>query len=313
MKQYTFFEGAIGPSYRYSFSPSIFNLPAHLDLQAKNGWRSFFILDEPEKMVHALIHFHIEEDKAISPRRATYGGLEFNTEMPGEVLFNFISFFDKNLKAEGITHVHITASPEIYNHRSAEVSSFLLHHEYAIRRSDVSAAIPVKTKTLKEILHRSEKRRLEKAHTAGLTFRTIGLDELPAIYKFIKACREKKGFDLSMSLGSLQETITAFKDNFFLFAVHDNERIAAASIAIKIKENVLYEFYHDHDADYDHLSPVVMLVSGIYDFCLEKNIGLFDLGTSTSKDAPNFPLLHFKLLLGAQPSPKFTFEKTFER
>jgi hypothetical protein len=72
---------------------------------------------------------------------------------------------------------------------------------------------------------------------------------------------------------------------------------------------VLYDFYHDHATAFDHLSPVALLVAGMYDFCNAQNIRLLDLGTSAVNDGPNFSLLTFKKFLGGNPTHKLTFEK----
>jgi len=77
-----------------------------------------------------------------------------------------------------------------------------------------------------------------------------------------------------------------------------------------VYDDVLYNFYHDHSGDYDHLSPVVLLNEGLYNFCQRNKIGLLDLGTSNIDDKVNESLLAFKLHLGAQPSRKLTFFKT---
>lgn len=112
-----------------------------------------------------------------------------------------------------------------------------------------------------------------------------------------------------MTLEQVVNTSNSFADDFFIFGVFDGQKLAAASISIRTNTKTLYDFYHDHDAAFDSMSPVVMLVDGIYSFCRDKNLSLLDLGTSSLNNTHNFSLLHFKLLVGAQPSPKFTFEK----
>jgi hypothetical protein len=310
LKQYDFFEGNIDASFTYGFTLSMFNMREHLLLQEKQRWYSFFTCERATRTINALIHFHIIDGLASSPLRAPYGGLEYSDDLPNEALFEFISFVNERLKALEVKKVIIKSSPEIYQRHTSPLATFLINHGYVISSSEVSAALTVSTDPLDEKLHRSEKRKLEKCKTAGLSFRKLPIDQLEKVYNFIKGCRGKKNFELSMSFENLAQTVSSFKDNFFLFGVYDENKLAAASIAIKAKEDILYEFYHDHDDAYDQLSPVVLLVSGIYDFCRSNKFRLLDLGTSSLGNKPNFPLLHFKLLLGATMSNKFTFEKT---
>jgi lipid II:glycine glycyltransferase (peptidoglycan interpeptide bridge formation enzyme) len=112
-----------------------------------------------------------------------------------------------------------------------------------------------------------------------------------------------------MTLNELKKAFEQFPEHYVLFAVLHEGRLAAASIAIKIKENILYNFYSAHPNDYNHLSPVVMLIEGMYEFCQQNNVNLLDLGTSALEGKPNFSLLDFKLRLGAKPYAKLTFEK----
>jgi hypothetical protein len=92
--------------------------------------------------------------------------------------------------------------------------------------------------------------------------------------------------------------------------VKDGERLVAASICIRVSNEVLYDFYHDHDALYDNFSPIVFLVKGIHDYCCSNNIRLIDLGTAMIGNKVNTGLMEFKLKLGADHAVKYSFEKS---
>jgi hypothetical protein len=129
------------------------------------------------------------------------------------------------------------------------------------------------------------------------------------VYDFIFTCRNEKGYPLSMQLEELQHMAVKFPDRYLLFGVFRSDSLVAAAITIRVKKNILYDFYHDHAAAFDHLSPVTFLVDGIYRFCFENDIQLLDLGTSAIDGLPNFGLLNFKKKLGALATPKLTFQK----
>jgi lipid II:glycine glycyltransferase (peptidoglycan interpeptide bridge formation enzyme) len=308
---YDFIEGDIQSPLAYSYSPSLFNQPKHLELQDKKGWRSFYIIAESTQILGA-IHFHIDGDRATSPLRAPFGGIEFHKDVPQEIVYQFIQYFNDRLKATGIKTVTIKSTAEIFTSHAGAVKVYLINQGYIIQTAELSSVIEVNTKTLTEKFHKSERRRFDKALSAGLNFVQLPIGELRTVYSFIKNCRDNKQFALSMPFEKLDETVGAFDGRFLLFGIFDGKRLVSASIAISVTDNVLYEFYHDHHVDYDHLSPVVMLVSGIYDYCVSEQIKYFDLGTSSINNQPNFSLLHFKTLLGATTSPKLTFEKILQ-
>ena len=84
---------------------------------------------------------------------------------------------------------------------------------------------------------------------------------------------------------------------------------SSSLVSVRINKSILYNFYMDHDAPYNKLSPALMLMEGLFKFCEEQSIDLLDLGTSSLDGKPNFSLLAFKLRTGAFPSLKLRFEK----
>jgi hypothetical protein len=310
LEDYIFYEGELPSAYQIDFEQAIFNMPDHRLLQASTGWSSFFILHPKTIKVVAAVYFHVSDSIARSPLKNPFGSIEFADGVPLPLLFQFLEFIEQKLRSKNISAIIINAPPQKYSHHTALLSIFLLNNDYKIKQAKVGAVIEVDENPIQKILHRSEKRRLIKSQKAGLSFREVPMVKLCCIYKFIETCREAKGYQLSLTLQELQQTINKFPEHYFLFGVYKEEQLVAASIAIRVQQNVLYEFYHDHAAEWNHLSPVVLLVEGIYRYCQSQNIALLDLGTSAVDDRPNFGLLNFKLKLGARPTPKFTFEKT---
>jgi hypothetical protein len=312
LKDLIFCEGDPDHSFTWSFEQSIFNLHGHRILQCSHGWTSFYALAPKEKKIYASLHFNVHEDIASSPLRAPYGSAEFAPALPADQLFAFLQFVESQLRAREIKRIVIKSPPENYSGQLPVLTALLLNLEFRVINSEIAAAIHVRNADIGGILHRSENRRLEKATVEGLQFKEVTTGELPVIYEFIAKCRADKNYGLSMSSQKITEAVTAFPDRYVPFAVYKQKDLVAASICIRINQHILYDFYHDHAAEFDHLSPVVMLVSGIYGYCYRHNISLLDLGTSAVGNLPNFNLLKFKLLLGAKPSNKFTFQKDLQ-
>jgi len=135
------------------------------------------------------------------------------------------------------------------------------------------------------------------------------MERLEEVYSFIRSCRDERQMPLSMTLPLLKNTIRECKDDFFLFGIFQKDVLMAASIAVSVSPRILYDFYHAHPKSADRLSPVVALIDGMYQYCIQNKFELLDLGTSALDKQVNFSLLNFKTQLGGQHSLKLAFEK----
>jgi CelD/BcsL family acetyltransferase involved in cellulose biosynthesis len=103
--------------------------------------------------------------------------------------------------------------------------------------------------------------------------------------------------------------VLAFPKKFFLYRVHDANSTVAAAIVIKVNNKILYTFYYAHARKFDKVSPVVLLIAGIYEVANEEGFEMIDLGTSMLDGKVNRSLLHFKKSIGGQSNHKHIFEK----
>jgi hypothetical protein len=309
LNPYLFAEGPPPADYHFAFEEALFNLREHRMLQAPGGWRSYYILNQRHKQISGAIHFHINEGVARSPLRSPFGSVEFSPSVPAGVLFEFLKFFELRLKADGVSRILIKNYPQHYaEHQSVLLQTSLMNLKYGVATADIASVIEV-TGGARPAFHRSERRKLDKANNAGLIFRRLPDESLEEVYTFIHRCRHAKNYGLSMTLPDLRLASGRFPERYLLFGVFQNDQVVAAAITIRVKTNILYDFYHDHDAAFDYFSPVVLLVEGMYNFCSLNGIDMIDMGTSSIEGIPNFSLLHFKGYLGGRPVPKLTFEK----
>lgn len=306
---YYFHEGEIPAGFKLTFEESLFNSEVHRLLQAPDRWTSFSMLHSEAKEVVAALHFHIHEGWARSPYRSPYGSIEFNSKVDIDAVSEFMVFVEDRLRENGVSRITIKHYPQIYQEvNSLDIQSFFQDNRYKVIASEVASVIEVTAENASAGFHRSAKRKLKNAGAAGCVFERLPIEELKMVFNFIQKCRTEKNYSLSMTFDALQKTAT-FSSRFYLFGVFKDGTLIAAAITIHVKSDVLYDFYHDHNSTFDSLSPVVMLVSGIYDFCRREKIIHLDLGTSSIQDQPNVSLQHFKALLGGKSSPKLTFEK----
>lgn len=257
----------------------------------------------------AHLHAAIKNKEAISPFRAPFGSFQLDPSLKPLVLFRFIEFVCERLKKKGIESLTIKNAPDSFEPESSPLlNTFLLNQGFSVVNSEVQTALKTEV-DFSSGLSAWEKRRLRQAKEAGLVFKRLESKQLKSVYEFILGCRVERDYILSIDWSTLKRTVDAFPDRFILFGVMHKDEFAAASISINVGNRILSNFHSAHPRKFDRLSPVVMLLNGIFDFCCENHFRLLDLGTSSLEGLPNFKLLDFKLGLGAQPTMKLTFKK----
>lgn len=312
MKPYTFSEEFPDATFSYDFEESLYNTKIYRYLQDSEHWVSFYILDKQEKKIIASIHFHVLDQTARSPKRAPFGGLEFSDSISFKLLFDFLEFAERKLKAKGVRKIEVKNSPEtLQGSTGTLISVSLFNLGYSVANAETGAILRVDNATLESRLHVWEQRKLRQARETNFAFRPLPLSEFSKLYGFILSCRSSKNYILSMTEKEVQQMVNTFPERYFLFGLFDGNTLVSASISIRVRQNMLYNFYADHDKQFDSFSPLVMLISGIYDFCHERAINFIDLGTSSVEGKQNFSLIDFKQHLGAELTPKLTFEKNF--
>ncbi len=277
-------------------------------LQSPEGWHTFYI--RSDRFVEGIVHLHVKECEAKSPFRSPFGSFLFSDAIGQATLHEFIRFCESRLKDKNVNTICLKHQPELYaSKKNLDAEIALQAVGYKIQSAETSAIVSVTGKSFESGLHRSEKKRLRKCREAELKFEVLPSGQLQKIYTFLEACRAEKGYTVSMSFAEIEKLENTFPERVLLTAVSDKNQLVAANISIRVYESVLYNFYHDHSPDYDHVSPVVLLNEGLYQFCQNEKIILLDLGTSNLNGTLNESLLNFKLHLGAQPSRKLTFTK----
>jgi hypothetical protein len=296
------------PGYKPDYTPFLFSRPEHLKLQARD-WIHFYLLRSLKSKVMAEVSFHIENNRAVSPAKAPFGSFAFSERLAPQLLYSFIGDCLENLKQQGIVGLSITEPPLFYRKSEELLQTILLNQGFRIRKAEVSSGIRVDAVKFEDKIETWERRKLKQAKAKGITCKSLPISELAMLYDFILQCRQQRGNSLSMTFDELSETVSKFKDSFSLFAAFHEKELAAASITIHVRPDILYNFYSAHLRKFDAISPMVLLMNHMYRFCYGHDFELLDLGTSAINGQPNFSLLDFKLRLGAVPSMKLSFEK----
>jgi hypothetical protein len=310
LDDYSFFEGATPTGYKLSFNPCIFNSGGYLNLVTRYSSTSFCIVNEKTKEIVSQIHFHLDKSTACSLMQSPFGSFEFSSDLPAPRLFEFIQFVERQLKVNGVSTIIIKNPPALYQpEKAALIHTFLVNQGFQIHEAEITSVIHPGVNGFADIIHPRKKRKLRQSEETGFQFRTLEAQQLDEVYHFIERCRDEKKFKLSVTLEHLKKAMSLLTGTYFLFGVYHKQVLVGASVLVRVNEQIMYHFISDHVRKVEAAKPVLILMKGIYDYCVAHGIKLLDLGTSALGSKPNFRLLKFKTELGGIASPKFTFSK----
>ncbi|NOS90484.1 MAG: GNAT family N-acetyltransferase [Cyclobacteriaceae bacterium] len=287
----------------------LFNQNRHLLLQDAQGWLCYTA--EREHEVLGVIYFHLHENIAASPFKATFGSFELFQNWSEQDLDRWVLFIQSDLQKRGCKTIHIKNYPSAYALETTRlVKKILTSHRY-ITSEETTSILFITNDTFESKLTVSKRQKLKKG-LMRFSFTHRDFKSMEHIYAFIAEARNAKGYQLSLDWAQMKRTVHALPEHFLLFSVEENEQLAAAAICIRVSETILYTFYYAHAAKYDKLSPVTMLLQGIYQYANEHGIKMIDLGASQADGKLNPSLLHFKKSVGGKSVAKFSFAKSLE-
>ena len=276
----------------------------------KSGVTKYFALFEKELAI-ARICFSIDKSQAISGHQATFGSIDAEQPLTKEAAKYFIEQVCMSFKSEGIKEIIIKHWPECYADSNSMHESFI-NAGFKVINTEVNQHLMVQEKEFNLLIRKNEKKKLNQCIKHGYTFKILSIDELADIYQLVAETRVRKGFPVSMAYERLQQTIKSLPDKYLLFGLFNQDELIAASVSIRISQNILYNFYHADAFAYRSTSPLVMLVQEIYRYCQQNDIKILDLGISSENGLKNEGLFIFKENLGCLSSEKNTYFLSYE-
>jgi len=282
----------------------------YLQHQQSQPCLRFDLWNERQQESLIVLHLFVSDAQAVSPWRATFGGIDTHSETTPELLDLFLHQLDLFLITQSITLVSLTQPPFAYDYCSARyVTAALLRNGYNPAIAETNYHIPVTAALLETRLHPSERRRLRKCHQARIVFREETKPNLSHMYAFIRQARLRKGFRMSLDEASFVRLFADMPKVYRIFTARQDDQIAALTVTVRINADILYNFYPaDHPA-FLNLSPTVLLTSELYAVAQREGYTMLDLGIATEQGQPNQGLMRFKSHLGGIPSLRLTFRK----
>lgn len=262
----------------------------------------FFNLYVANKNV-ASFSFEITKNVATSLPKSPFGGLIINKKISIAQIGKFLKIIIKYFGEEKYS-LQIRLAPDCYvqNHDAYLNAGFRISH------TDVNQHIPIDQTSFADKINRNRKRTLDSNISQGLIFIKLGISHLGEAYELITECRIDRGYPVTMTFATLENTFTRFPEKYLLFGVYNNSEMVATAVSIRVNEEILYNFYHGDRMSQRQNSAVTFLVAGIYDYCQHQKIKILDLGISSNHGELNEGLFYFKQSCGAVSSDKVTIK-----
>jgi len=311
LKTFEFLVDKLPFGYSFNFDNYLFNKIKHINSQGIDERADYFIINNIKKRIEGKIHFLIKDNHAYSPYKSLFGSFEFSPRIHPNLLLEFWTFIEHDLKERGIYKIHITNYAECYSERKVEIILKTMEKSgFAIALKAVNHHINIDEAPLETRMHPMEVRRLNKCKRNGYTFQEEAKENADEIYDYLRGCRKEQNLELSITKNRFLDYIDQFPQNYPFFSVRNGDVLLAATITIKVHRQILYSFLPGSLRRHKHFSPTVMLNAGLYEYCKNNHFEMLDLGISTEKDGKDqSSLIAFKENIGGEKSYKYFFEK----
>jgi hypothetical protein len=290
-----------------------FNEEVQLRQQDNGSFHLLTALNMVTRQADARCAIFVDNQLAISPKLAPFGSVEFTSTLPERTLTELIDTLEDKVTRMGLPVLRLINYPHCYAPQQAErLAQELQRRNYKLVDQLTNFHLPVTLDPLSARMHLSERRRLAKCNRANFSVSLWANPPIAEVIQFIQHSRRQKGYTLTITPDRLTHLLTRFPDQYPVFVVRDGINVAALTVAVRVRPDILYNFLPADDLTYRVYSPAVMLTQGLYQYCQQENIQLLDLGVSVDEHRlPKLGLMRFKRNLGAHESPKMVWEKRF--
>ncbi len=313
--------GAAAPRRPLAFEPLLFLWPAHQALQPSAGpVLSFYLEDAGQDRTVGQLHVVADPATGLarSPGQAPFGAVQLAGGLGVGAAHQLLDAAEADLRRLGQQRLALRGYPFCYDPAgAAALAEALRQRGYRTALAEQNYHLDL-GRDYAAHLHPSERRRLHKCTRHGLVVEQEHRWFLPRAHAFIGACRQERGQAPPLPLARLEVLFEAFPNDHFLFSVRaPSGDWAALTVAVRVSERVLYNFYPASPLSQNALSPVVLLNEGLYAFGRASGMQVLDLGTSTLPGGPGRPagatnasLLRFKRHLGGIAGLRLSWEKS---
>lgn len=288
----------------------LFNEPAYFRLHSRSAQDCYAqLVRRDDQRVFATLAFHATDNGVfVSPRRGTFGGLSLNAEIELQMLFRFIAAVVAHIRAQGARSVRVRCAPASHDGALLAISVNMFSRlGFQLREAELNNDMRIDGRAFIDRIDYGNVKRIRKTEREGFICDQLDGRALPAVHALLAGNRGRLGVSISMSLEQVRQMAALFPQRLHLFAVYRDagrQEMVAAALCLALSPHVLYVLYWGDGPDMRRYSPVAMLASHIYAFCVREGFAVLDVGISTLHEEPNFGLVNFKRNLGFTESLK---------
>ncbi|MBC7891889.1 MAG: hypothetical protein H7Y12_06745, partial [Sphingobacteriaceae bacterium] len=222
------------------FERYLFNEPHHLRGQSAAGAKTFFLINSETNTAEARLSLFVRESEALSPLRATFGGIEAAPDLPYEALDSLLDAVEKWAVSQNLTSIRLTQWPAAY------APELAIRVDHRLKAGGYQPLFTEKNQhldlTRPLILHVSARRRFRKAEGAGFVFEEWKTPDWETAHAFLHAARTRKSLPLSLTAVELRNLGENCPEEIFVFTVCDGLALAALGVVIRLNARILYHF-----------------------------------------------------------------------
>ena len=256
----------------------------------------------------ARMFIQVDGQEAVSMAKSSFGGIDFSPFADENDAMDMIDVLFDFLVEKKITSCRINGFPECYDSYAHELmESALLERGFEIDYTDTTHYLQPAGQPFDELIDPDERTHLNFARKHRWEFQQLTSEQLPEAFALIQRSKDVKGYPTTLTLEELQNNFRLFLDNFLLFGIYDGPELRAASVCIRVNENILYDISHGDNPEKRKHSSIVPLIQGLYYYARQNRYSLLDLGLSTEKGVKNEGLFNFKRKLGSAVSGKKSY------
>ncbi len=298
------------PRFEFSVEQCLYNSPEYISLWNEFNNITFLIVNSEKRKIAARINFQIKETTAVSITTAPFGSLSISQGVDFETLSDFMDYIETHLRSKGIREIIIKHYPGIYYPESFEkVISTLALNGYKTSLIDLNQIIKISNDPFESLIHPMELRNLNKSKKTGIIFTKHSNTEAEMVFNAIETFRNDRKIPVNIDFNSLMRLIDKFPYHYKFFSASMEDEMVSATICVKVKDSILYNFLPAHNSAYNKFSPLIFLLEQVYKYASGHKMKYIDLGVSSVNNKPQMGLIRFKERLGSKSVSKLTFLK----
>lgn len=247
------------------------------------------------------------------PYSSPFAMLELYKDSSIKEIDEYIEELGVYAKERNIKEIYIKLPPLFYDEsKISKVLSALLRAGYVVDELELNYQLKIEGK--EKYIHnlkRNAKKNLNQALKCDLKIEHCRKEEEKKLaYEIIKVNRESKGYYLSMTWNDIRKTIEVIEHDFFILKMDDKQ--IASAIVFRVTSDVWQVIYWGDIPGYSEYRPINYLAYYLYNYYLEKEIRVLDIGPSMIDGMPNYGLCDFKESIGCSISSKFILKRYVE-